>query len=102
MNWLKQYEKFNHKYFKDQLPKVPVITMNTHAMRLIYNDEQVCYGYTISDADEAYVVLNEDFAKDMKDTLLHEMIHVWQWWNGKPINHGKSFKKWQKKIGRKV
>ena len=30
----------------------------------------------------------------MKETIIHELIHCWQYENGKRVGHGKSFKKW--------
>jgi predicted metallopeptidase len=30
------------------------------------------------------------------DSVIHELIHAWQYENGKKVAHGKSFKKWVK------
>ena len=30
----------------------------------------------------------------MEETIIHELIHAWQYEQGKRVGHGKSFKKW--------
>lgn len=34
-------------------------------------------------------------SKDIRATMLHEMIHQWQYENKLPMDHGRSFKQWE-------
>jgi len=63
-----------------------------------------CYGMFIPwDSCEYFklngpkIYLNPEFNltfNDYYDTLLHEMIHLWQWKNNKPLDHSDHFLYW--------
>lgn len=36
---------------------------------------------------------------EVAHTLLHEMVHLWQWQSGLPINHGASFRARAREVG---
>lgn len=80
----KLYKKYNKKYFDNKLPKV----------KLKYKTLDDAYGWTIGEGKKISIWIADDLTKkEMKETLRHEMIHVWQHINGKDMDHGKQFKK---------
>jgi hypothetical protein len=53
------------------------------------------WGYCIEEDGEIVLGLTDEFPsqKDFKDTLCHEMTHLWQIMNGWKVNHGTAFMK---------
>ena len=86
----KLYDKYNEKFFSGKLPYVDIaIVPLTHA-----------YGWTVVMGQEVDIVLIAKGmkGKEIKATLLHEMIHVWQIFTERKMTHGKVFKKKAKVI----
>ena len=99
----KLYDEANDKFFGGILPEVPIKSV---ASRKFFG----CISYKRSGYELKgfnYLALSHSvsFAKfeNLLDTLVHEMIHVWQYYNSPYClllkrSHGVTFKDWSKKI----
>jgi len=64
---------------------------------------QGMYGYASDYGEIQEIALNSSNNKEeMHLTLIHEMVHVWQAQQGKKMNHKKSFRKWENRIGKNI
>lgn len=88
------YDRYNKMYFDDGLPDDVELKFVTKAELGEFGEGWECaYGY----AEEYFIGINLDMSDTMmllRSTLLHEMVHIWQVWNAKKVNHGKHYKKW--------
>jgi hypothetical protein len=55
-------------------------------------------GYYMEDGKYGNITLSRKYRKQIKSTIIHEMVHCIQFIKGKPVNHGKFFKKEAKRI----
>jgi len=95
------YDVYNEHLFGGQLPDVPVIVVpfsdledDLEEMDLGFEiEDSDIYGITFADPNttEIYgICINEELSQK-KETLLHEMIHVWQVQNNLYRGHDKLF-----------
>ena len=76
---------FNDAVFGGELRPIKIECgyIEPNVWGMCYDDGCICILDTLSEADGM-------------STLLHEMIHQWQYENGLPMNHGNTFSKWRK------
>lgn len=101
----KYFDKYNKKHFGNELPQVDIIVA---PLRSAYGWTEPAFashfahdvpGEEDEQNDFVLIILSDDMSNKMQlETLLHEMIHVWQFVKGKDMDHGKSFYKKAKKI----
>lgn len=84
----KVFDEYNQYVFDGKLKRVPIT--DGYAGPGYWG---WCFGNRILLSDQ----LTEDEARC---TLLHEMVHLWQFQMGLDMNHGRSFKPWEKKCKR--
>lgn len=77
--------KFNDMYFDNKL-KMPIIKLSNTKSYLGYCMYDPCLIIKIS------TYFNRDM-HDIETTMVHEMIHLWQYYNNCRDGHGKSFKR---------
>jgi hypothetical protein len=82
------FDEINKQYFSDELTLA-------YELDIFTEDEQPNeLGYCVPE-DDGYIVLGlvEEFPSmdDFLATLKHEMIHMEQITNNRPVNHGKAF-----------
>lgn len=89
----KIYNKLNKRYFGNQLDFVEIKFKRLKGV----------YGYCTDYGEFREIEIAKGLCnKIMRDTLLHEMIHVWQAQEGMPMNHKKDFRKWIKIVGKHI
>lgn len=85
------FSQLNTIFFQNQLPQPDKI--NFRFVKKYYGEFEVANpfdwksGYYIN-FSSAYKFTEFEYEK----ILIHEMIHVWQWFNNKTLGHGSSFK----------
>ena len=94
-NW---FNAFNVTFFKGDLP---FTTIETDLKNPDYRGDFL--GIRWDEGDELRIRINlkqPDNATEFNvlETLLHEMFHVYQFVNKRPINHGKAFRKFARKV----
>lgn len=97
MKLKKLYKKYNRKYFDNELPKdVKIRYGKTKHGK--YKNHAIC----IHDGDFIAIrIARNILAIDLHETLLHEMIHVWQAYNGQCMDHNGPFYKKARKLKKK-
>ena len=91
---LKQfYKQFNDDIFQNELPSVKIKFSRTIPCYALFTVFEDCNYYVKGPIIYINPIYNKN-RSDFLDTLLHEMIHVWQWCNNLELNHGKEFNKW--------
>lgn len=57
------------------------------------------WGYCVEENDEIILGVTDEFSskKAFENTLCHEMIHLYQIVSNSPVNHGKTFKSFEKR-----
>ena len=108
---LKRFEKFNEKYFNNELTTPHFIVDGNRWIAGMFN----CDVFVMTDEDtgEKYAVelrdirirLSKYLIKNshiLDNILLHEMIHYYGYYSNEDIHglHEKFFKKWAKKINK--
>lgn len=84
----KLFNELNTVYFENQLPtpqRIEFRNVKTYLGQFRSHFNSKCYRLQFSSAYEM-----TDF--ELEKVLIHEMIHVWQWFNKKQVDHGKTFK----------
>lgn len=81
------FKKFNETFFHNTLPtpKFRVATTKTRLGCFSYNAVKRVKEIMISDYYKVSMA-------DIENTMLHEMIHLWEWEKYKKCTHGKTFK----------
>ena len=92
----KTFKRFNQKYFESKLnlPNEIIIEyMDTELGAYIPFDEDIT-------TDELYLTYEFDTKRDFETTLLHEMVHIWQWQilKNEMCGHDTVFETWQTKF----
>jgi hypothetical protein len=83
------YDRYNKEFFDGTLPFVDIVVQKL----------EDAYGYTYDEGFGVYIELANDLSdQDMHDTLLHEMVHVWQIVTNRKLGHGRNFKRKAKTI----
>lgn len=96
------YHDTNERYFGGLLPLVPIYFApnlkpgKTETTAYLWTDDY--------EGVPRYIVVREEHAlqdpwPSVQDTLLHELIHVWQASRGHKVNHGPTFKKMAARLG---
>lgn len=90
------YVKYNYLYFKGQLKQCPIYINHTKRALGLFH---VVNRWT----DECYIKISNYLdrpIRDVQNTLIHEMIHQWQWVNYGRCDHGYTFKQKAKEINK--
>ena len=92
------FNKFNKQYFDSNLSlpnDIIIESMDTELGAYIPFDEDC-------DTDELYLTDEFETKLDFENTLLHEMVHVWQWQilKNDKCGHDGMFKYWQKRLAK--
>ena len=93
------YHEYNIQHFASMLVTLPIYIRPTTG--------QVTIAYTWTDdytGAPRYIVLTEAHALgdpwlEVKETLLHEMVHVWQAQQGRKVGHDESFRLMAERLG---
>jgi hypothetical protein len=92
----KLFDEYNKKYFFNQLPFVDIFIEE--------ETEGNCWGWFDSchdDTSEPCIIIRADLREEyLEDTILHEMIHLWQYVKCYPVDHGTSFLRQIRRIKR--
>lgn len=113
--WMyRNFAVLNHEYFNDELP-MPFIMLNRakgsygcfkHYCPIVHNGKVLETAKEVG-ARNGYpygkLLMSTSHERPEKDhlgTLLHEMIHEWQYWNGGRADHGVSFRSMASKVNR--
>jgi hypothetical protein len=88
-----EFARVNHEHFGGALPEVPLFLSGRMRSR---------NGHFSSRPLE--IVLNrrlcvEAAPGEAEQTLRHEMIHLWQHVTGRPVDHGREFRAWARRLG---
>jgi hypothetical protein len=97
------FHETNDRYFAGLLPCVPITIERIARPRV----KQGMVGYTVSSGSDGRplrIVVDEAHAlsgswADVRDTMLHEVVHVWQAQRGERPHHGASFRAMSKRLG---
>lgn len=85
-NW---YDEFNAKYFNNELKRCPIHINKTKRALGQFDRRSDWFG------TRCFIKISNYFDRPMKDiqnTLIHEMIHQWQWVKYHKCDHGTTFK----------
>lgn len=95
-----EYHTLNDRHFAALLPPVHIIVRRIPAE----HDLMLCW--TDPNGHPRGIIVDDRYATKMtnpwaaiRETLLHEMIHVWQAVRGEPVNHGPSFRRMARRVG---
>lgn len=91
------FAEYNHQYFGGALPHVPIILsrrMTTDLGKL----NALKNGQPFEIRIAAVHVINDGW-REVKKTLLHEMVHLEQWIRGHPRGHGPGFDQRCREVG---
>ena len=88
------FHKVNAECFGDSLP-------NDFELDIFTEDEMPNeMGYCIDDGVLVLGLVEEfDSIEEFEAVLKHELIHMEQWINDRPVNHGKEFRRRAREIG---
>ena len=90
--------ELNHRFFGGALCAVPIRLSSRMRRRL--GELSVSL---VSGAPPAITLsrrhLRRDSPADVAETLLHEMVHQWQWETGAPLDHGPAFRRKAREVG---
>lgn len=101
------FDQFNADIFNNELRYPDMFkVLNTFEVVGIAKLQKlpVFYGVygTFSDGEngsfDMLAVMDDQPEGELLDTIAHEMVHLWQFENDKPLNHGKEFKAMMQKI----
>ena len=84
------YDEYNAKYFYNSLPYIDIY--------LVEDLDALGY-FDHTDDDDLFIELRYPHY-DFKATLLHEMLHFYQYLNHLPIDHGSFFQRAARRLGR--
>lgn len=92
------FEPINKRLFNASLirPKIKVInTVEMIGLSILHFKELIPFeGITIKDGGDEYIAICSDLsASGAFHAFVHELVHVWQAQNNKPLDHGKAFNK---------
>ncbi len=97
------YKVYNEHLFGNKLPDIPVVVVPFSEVDEMeeasgYDLEKFdLYAITFAEHEDegnkVHGILMNDELPNQEETLLHEMIHVWQIINRRDRGHGKEFKK---------
>ena len=85
------FNKLNSEYFSNELPlprKIVFKKVKSYLGQFSYKNDFPDEHYWLSFSTSYKMT---DF--ELEKVLIHEMVHVWQWFNKKDLGHGVSFKR---------
>lgn len=88
-----EFDAVNARYFAGELPAVPIRLSGRMRRR---------NGHFSSDPLEiaiARTLCERGAPGESERTLRHEMIHLWQWREGRRPGHGSDFRRWARRLG---
>ena len=93
---MKLQEKFNYinnRLFDGLLDMPVLLYIDNDDVSAIGLDFEVDGLFHAGIDNIPYICIHED-SENKLGTLIHEMIHLWQWENKKPLNHSGWFRVW--------
>jgi len=100
MELFELYRDLNDRLFNSELPDVDVIFMDglKEAHQKMTGHKIDIYGMFDSEAEVIGLDYDQNYLV-LLNTLIHEMIHVWQWIKGyTDFDHGKTFNRKSRKV----
>ena len=91
------YVKFNYLYFGGELKQCPIYISKTKRALGQFCRKNDWYGITMFIKISNYL---DRPTKDVQNTLIHEMIHQWQWVKYGVCDHGTTFKNKAREINK--
>lgn len=88
-----EFAHVNHAYFGGRLPEVPLRLSSRMTRR---------NGHFMPDPLEIAIsrtLCDRGAEGEAERTLRHEMIHLWQWVEGRKPGHGRDFRRWAQRLG---
>ena len=85
------YEALNTRHFAGELPALPLRVSRRMRTRLGQLTLERRTGRPVEIAISARHLAAHDWT-EVTQTLLHEMVHVWQWRRGLAVDHGPGFR----------
>lgn len=88
-----EFAHVNHAYFGGRLPEVPLRLSSRMSRRnghFMTEPLEIAISRTLCDRGAA---------GEAERTLRHEMIHLWQWAEGRKPGHGRDFRRWADRLG---
>lgn len=82
-----EFDRTNREHFRGQLPRVPMYLSRVMRRR---------NGHFTSDPLEIVIswhLCTHGAAGEAEQTVRHEMIHLWQYMTGAPVDHGPAFRR---------
>lgn len=97
----KMFEYINSELFSDELPTPYIYTLNYDARQKLlgnFNGVADFYGVCIPEGAAYFIGIADDSDKNETfNCMVHEMIHIWQMENKKPVGHSGWFVVWCRK-----
>src|SRR5690606_8265322 len=87
-----EFDRVNREFFGGRLPRVPLRLSGRMRRR---------NGHFCSDPLEIAIsrtLCHAGAEGEAERTLRHEMIHLWQWMEGKKPGHGADFRRWARRL----
>ncbi len=92
------YDALNARHFAGGLPALPLRVSRRMKTRLGQLTLERATGRPVEIAIGARHLAAHGWAA-VTETLLHEMVHVWQWQSGRPVDHGPAFRDKARAVG---
>ena len=92
----KIFDFINERLFDDLLNVPALYLMSDEEAQELYPEYPELFHDGLFFPDLVMIAINED-CENIFDTLLHEMIHLWQFQNHKYMGHGGWFLIWSRK-----
>lgn len=83
------YDEFNARYFNNELKRCPIYINKAKRCLGIFTTKQDWFGVSVCIKISNYL---DRPIKDVQNTLIHEMVHQWQWIKFRKCDHGTTFK----------
>ena len=96
------FDELNEQHFEGKLPRLQLRwnkKLRTTAGRFAPGSRNLLRRKEPYIEVATYLESLPEGAFHVRDTILHEMIHYWLWWNKKPYGHTKEFHQIMKKVG---
>ena len=92
------FQALNARHFAGALPPVPIRLSARMRTRLGHIVLERTSGKPIAVVLSRRHALDHEW-RDVEDTLLHEMVHLWQSANGQRVDHGPRFRAMARQVG---
>lgn len=94
MNLYKLFKFYNKTLFNNQLIKPRIRWFNKKGFDGLFEGE--------SDGEYIFAQIKINENAEVHSTLIHEMVHLYQFQFNHNVNHGKSFKAWHRRIKKQM